>query len=541
MLDATAKKLLRLLEPAHPPELRSAAARVLGEIGTRDGQIATVLCDALHDPDPAFRFQVLSAIGALKIDQALPQLLARVQEGGAEAEAAAQATARLGPKGTRALQAMMSRVAPGLRRRIASALAAGGTASAGTATVDVLLDKDPGVVDAAARSLIAEIPSLSAVQRRALADHVLELVKPQKRSQLLPTSETALIRLLAALGDSRGAAAFWARIEPAHPTELRAAALQALGTLPLSQGADKLKRLLTCACDPDFRVAAPALMILKAIPVTDRTLQDWLALLHAPDVAVRRFALDKLAGKDTPEVADGLLRQLRHPDPSLREEARARLVQSERGREVLAQALVDAQSPEEAWTLARAQVPFVQKYPARLRSRLFSQACTYLEAGDRRADALLFLLREADAVAVREQLEARAFALRKKKAHAAALIYFRLLAREPACGEAIRFEMAACGVKVSEHDLAVESRMADPSLQQLARLVHSRDVDPAERLKQAKWLAPEDLFYVGFHFAEGNRQEREFGAQALRLVIQRAGRSKLAKDAKSKLRSAGLA
>jgi hypothetical protein len=115
------------------------------------------------------------------------------------------------------------------------------------------------------------------------------------------------------------------------------------------------------------------------------------------------------------------------------------------------------------------------------------------------------------------------------------------LTRDPACGEALRFEMAACGLKASEHDLAVESRTADPSLQQFARLVRSHDVDPADRLKQAKWLGPEDLFYVGFHFAEGDRQEREFGAQALRLAIQRSPRSKLAKDAKSKLRSTGLA
>lgn len=540
MLDATGKKLLRLLQPDCPLDLRCAAAKVLGELGTREAQIATALCEALGDPDPALRHHVLTAIGQLKIEQALPQLLVRVQEGGPEAEVAAQAAARMGPKGTRALQNLMNQVAPGLRRRIASALGAGGTASAGTASVDVLLDKDPGVVDAAARSLIALVPSLSTAQRQALADHVLELLKPRKGAHLPAASETALIRLLAALGDPRGALIFWTRIEPPHPPELQAAALQALGTLPLSVGKEQRQRLLACACHSDFRVAAPALMILKGIPVTERTLREWLVLLDAPDAAVRRFALEKLAGHDSPEVADGLLRQLRHPDQSLREEARARLAQMESGREALAAALLHAESPEEAWTLARAQAPLVRSYPAELRTKLFAQACTHLEAGDRRADALLFLLREADPAALRDQLEARALSLRKKKAYATALIYLRLLTRDPACAEALRFEMAACALKVSEHDLAVDSRANDPCLQQFARLIHSHDVDPAERLQQAKWLAPEDLFYVGFHFAEGNRAEREFGAQALRTVIQRSPRSKLAKDAKSKLRSAGL-
>jgi hypothetical protein len=541
MLDATGKKLLRLLEPASPLESRCAAARVLGEIGIRDGQIVAALCQALSDSDPALRLQVLAAVGKLRIDQALPELLSRVENGGVEAEAAAQAAARLGPKGTRALQEMMKRVAPGLRRRIAGALAASGTASAETATLDILLDKDPGVVDAAARSLIAEVPSFTPAQRRTLADRILELVKPRKGSPLSAASETALIRLLAALGDPRGAVAFIARIEPPYPAELRATALQALGTLPLSQIRHKLSRILGCACDPDFRVAAPALMILKTVPVTDGILHEWLILLDAPDVAVRRFAVEKLAGKDSPEVAEALLRQLQHPDAGLRKEARARLAQTEHGREALARELLEARKADEAWMLARLQESFVSSYSPGLRKKILAQACAYLEAGDRRAEPLLYLLSEASAAALRERLAARALALRNKKAYDRALRYLRFLARDPACGEALRFEAAACALKLSKHDLATEARTRDPALQQLARLVHSHEVDPAERLKQAKWLAAEDLFYVGFHFSEGNRLEREFGAQALRLASQRSPRSKLAKDAKSKLRCTGLA
>src|SRR5260370_24821428 len=132
-----------------------------------------------------------------------------------------------------AIQEVRGMVAPGLRRRNAAALGVGGTPSAGVAAVDALLDTDPGVVDAAARSLIREIPSLSEVQRKGLADRVLELLNPKRKSRLPAASEAALLRLLAALGNPRGAAAFWARIEPSHAPELRAPALQALCTPPL--------------------------------------------------------------------------------------------------------------------------------------------------------------------------------------------------------------------------------------------------------------------------------------------------------------------
>jgi HEAT repeat protein len=540
MLDATAKKLLRLLRPDAAPEVRRAAALVLGEVGGRDTELTAALRSALDDSDPSVRLEALVAVGKLRIEPALPRLLERVTEGGAESEAAALAAARLGSKGTRGLQDLMPRVAPGLRRRIAAAMAAAGTASAETAAVDALLDKDPGVVDAAARSLSAEIPTLAESSRQTLADHLLELLTGKTGSPLAPASETAVLRLLAALGEPRAEAAFWQRIAPPYPVEVRGAALQALGRTPAAPAKDQLRRLLACATDPDFRVAAPALMILRAVSVNDRMLGDWLTLLDAPDVAVRRAAIEILGDRNRPEVAAALLRQLGHSDRDLREQALARLTQLAKGRDALADALLQAGSPEEAWSLAKAQARFVGEYPEKLREQIFDQACDYLEAGDRRADALLFLLREADARTLRDRLEEKALALRKKKDYAHALAYLRLLARDPACGPAVRFELAGCALKLSNHDLSAEARAADPCLQQFVALVHSHEAEVAEYLQKAKWLEAEDLFYLGFHFAEKDRQERKLGGEALKLLIKRSPRSKAAKDARAKLKREGL-
>src|SRR5207302_1484874 len=115
-----------------------------------------------------------------------------------------------------------------------------------------------------------------------------------------------------------------------------------------------------------------------------------------------------------------------------------------------------------------------------LRAKLFTRACRDLEEADRRADALLFLLREVNPRELRDQLEERAVALRKKKRYATALIYLRLLARDPACGESIRQELAACGLKLSTKDVAAEARASDTCLQQFAILVHRHAVDPFE-------------------------------------------------------------
>lgn len=540
MLDATAKKLLRLLDSEHPAELRSAAAQVLAKVGTRDGETAEALDRALDDPDQTVRLHALHAVGQLRVEPCLGKLLHRIREGGPEAEAAAQSAALLGAKATKALQDLMREVPPGLRRRIAGALGGSHTSSAATAAVDVLLDKDPGVVDAATRSLIGEVPTLTDAQKKSMADHVLEQLKPKKDRRLPPVSETALVRLLAGLGDPRGEAVFWSKIDAPGPIDLRAAALQALGAFGPPTGKDKVKRLLACAADRNFRVAAPALMLLQHVAISDRNLADWLPLFDAPDLAVRRFALDKLGERSIPDVVAALLRQIHHPDRSLRESSLDLLGKSEPGRAALGEALLEADNVDDAWSLARTQARFVKDYDDALLEKLRKQAFALLEAGDRRSDPLLFLLRERDPRALRDRLEEQAQAFRKKKAYEKALVYLRLLTRDPACAEPIRFETAACGLKLSGKDLSAESRATDLSIQQFARLVHSHDVDPLERIKATKWLDGEDLFYLGFHFAEGNAQERAFAAELLKLAIKQSPKSKLAKDAKSKLRGTGL-
>jgi hypothetical protein len=541
MADSTSKRLYSLLEPERPAELRSAALAVLGEIGSPEARLADLLRRSADDPDPAVRLQALAAIGKLRVDAALPLLLDRVRQGGPEAEAAAQAATRLGARGAAALRRLMAEVSPGLRRRIASALAAGETTSAETAALQVLFDADSNVIDAACRSLIAKVPTLDKAHRRRLADHVSELLKSSKRSELPQPTEAALLRVLAALEDPRSEAILWSRTDSACPPEIRAAAMQALGTSARTPSPDKIKRLIACAGDADFRVAAPALMILRGASLSVRSLADWLRLFQAADPAARRFAIEKLGALDRAEVARALVDQLDHPDRALREQAITQLAGTKTGRDALARTLLEAPDADRAWSLARAQAPFARDFPAALRGKLFEQACRHLDAGDRRADALLFLLRETDARDLRDRLEEKALALRKKKRYEEALTYLRLLARDPACGEGVRFELAGCGLKVSPHDVSGEARAADPPLAQFTSLLHRREIDLPDAIKKTKWLDPEDLFYLGFHFTEAPPgPEKEFGGQLLRLMIERSPRSKRAREAQNKLRRQGI-
>jgi hypothetical protein len=539
-MKLSGEKLLRLLHPDNPVEVRCAAALVLGEIGpARDAAAAAAVCDGLFDSEPAFRLRAIEAAGKLRVAQALPKLLDRIKDGGAEAEASAHAAAKFGPKGTSALQELMHHVAPGVRRYIAAALAEDGSAGDDSVALHVLLDTDPAVIDTATRTLLGQFGNLKEAKRQELTDSLVRLAG-NKKQPLSAASETAVVRLLAALDNAKAASVLWDRIAPTHPPEVRAAALQGLGRWAESPGKEQLKRLFACASDADFRLVAPALVILRRLPVEERTAPEWLALMRAPDVAVRRLALEKIGDRDTDKVAAALLEQYGDPDRSLSDAALARLTRLDHGRAALTEALLEAPTADKAWPLARAQAPFARDYPDRIRTAIFTRACKHLEAGDRRADPLLFLLREADASDLRDRVARQATTVRKKKGCAEALPYLRWLGRDPACGLPIRLELAACGLRISAHDLAAEARVADPSLEQFVALFHQHGDEVLPQVEATDWLEPEDLYYLGFHCAEQGGPLKKFAGPLLGLVVKRSPRSKVGQSAKSKLRGAGL-
>jgi HEAT repeat protein len=541
MADSTLRRIVQLITSDSSLERRRAAIVVAAEVGLGDAALAKALLSAVEDSDPAIRLPAIEALGKLRAEAALSRLAELVRQGGPELEAAAQAAGCLGTRGAKAIERIMHQVTPVQRRRIAAALAHGDTDSAAVVAAHALLDDDPGVVAAAARSLAAEVPTLPPSRRKALASYLVSSLKGKSARKLPAASEAGMLRVLAALHDPKAEDILWSRLKPQCPAAVRATALQALGGLGLPKGDARTQQLLECALDPDFQVAAPAMLLLQSVPVTAKALPRWLKLLDAPDAASRKFAVEKLGSLDSAAVAKGLVAQLSHNDHQLRDAALEALRKSKHGRRALVDALLEAPTAEQAWTLARAQAPEAKELPTAFRQRLFATACSYHQEEDRRADALFFLLRECDPAWTRDRIEERGLALRKKKDYAGAVGFLRLLARDPGCSEETRFELAATGLKIANHDLAPEARHAEPSLAQFGRLLQDPSFDLTRRLTKAKFLDPDDLFYLGFHFAEQNRREKEFGGQVLEMLVKRSPNSNRAKDAKRKLKSEGLA
>jgi HEAT repeat protein len=538
-MQIPADKIIRLTSPDHSAEIRSAALTVLGELGGRDAAVNAAVLEALDADEPGVRVRAVRAAGQLRIDKSLPTLIERINHGGLEGELAAAAAAKLGTKGTHALQAVIHKVVPGVRKYIASALAGAEADGAKDASgIAMLQEKEPAVVEAAVGTLAGRIPTLDAKRKRALADELFAMAK-SKKIKLTPDGEAGVVRLASLLDDDRVEPLLWDRILPPLAGEVRAAAIQALSKFIDSPTKDQRAKLFQCAADPQFRVAAPAMMLLDKLPFNPKQIDDWLKLLEAPDMAPRRFAINKIGEIDTAEVANKLVDQIKHPDRKYRGDVLAKLANLSKGRKALAKPLRDAETPEEAWDLARVVAPIAKGDPKTWGDELFATTAKYLETNDKRVDPLLFVLREAGSTELRDRLEAKAAGLKKKEDFEKALLYYKAAGRDPAAGFSVRIGLGTVGLKLSNKELEAEARAHDTALHSFADLIRQDEPATYKEVESAKWLGADELYYLGFHFIEHAGVMGEFGSKVLKLLLKRFPKNKLAASAKSKLKTFG--
>ncbi len=537
-MDIPAKKMLRLLSEHSTTEQRAATLIVVGELGIKDTEISSEVIKLLTDSDNDVRMNAIVACGQLKLDKALPQLLERIGHGGHEAALAADAAVKMGTKGIHGLQELMHKVVPGVRKYIAAALTSAVSHGGDEAGLAVLLDRDPQVAASASTAIIAKIPTFDADRKKTLAKELAALAK-NKKKPIPATSEVPVLRVLVALGEPVAAEACWDRVLLPFPPEVRMTALQAVGGWTPNPNAEQLKKLFRCASEPDFRIAAPALAVLNKLKVNEKTAPQWIELLHAPDIAARRMAMEKIGDRDTAEVAEAMMLQLHHTDRGVREDANARLKKLKTGRKLLVNALLETEGHDNAWQLSRTVLSFKDELTPANREAIFATACQYLEKNDHRTDAFLFLLREIDATKLQANLVARAVELRKKKKYHEAMTYLKAVARDPSVGFDVRLEIAMTGLKVSLKEMDPHDRENDPCLRSFDTLFQLDSDRLLKELDKAKFLDAEDLFYVGFHFAEQIGRPRQMGIEVLKLVVKRDPKGTAGKSAKNKLKNVG--
>jgi hypothetical protein len=174
--------------------------------------------------------------------------------------------------------------------------------------------------------------------------------------------------------------------------------------------------------------------------------------------------------------------------------------------------------------------PMSTKVPPAVRKQLLDAAIERIEAGERGWEAFLDVAQGGDGKAAAEALRALATRVLKKQPDKA-LIALTALSRSGHANDDDAWLLASMELARSPRDLAPSARAGDASLKEIQALAE-RGFDVVGKLRKDRGIELDTVYYVGFHFAE---RRDPIGADLLRLVIEKGGRTKIAKMAKSKL------
>jgi HEAT repeat protein len=544
-------KIVRLLA-SDAIEKRIAAAIVLGEIGAKGAPVAEALARTLDSEIPLLQRHALEALARAGARRAagkiLPLLGAREEE---VRRAAVQAMASMGDAALPLLRARMAEATVEERRSIDLALAALGGKDAFHVLLDGLAAADADAAKAAAIAVRQRVKDADARRRKTYVSETERFLARHGKDARHPGAIAAGVKILGYLEDERAIPTLLAFTKAkGNAPSVRQEALIALRFLLGKKTPDAKKvvaALVEAAEDSDRALAQTALHTLAGLTLPADAMKRLEALAVHPDLERARFVIEMLGragGAEPARVLVGVLATTK--DKRRAELAGACLVEAGDGSvpppsagaapvrsdavTPLAKALLDAEDPDRAWLLRTVLRPSAKRVPAALRKTMLEQATARLAAGDRNWEPLLATVRDADATVVAGELRALATRVRKSSPDKA-LTVLRVLCRNEGCTDDDRYALASAELARGTQDTRPAARAGDESLRLLGTLL-GRGVDVGAQLRRDKSLELDHLYYVGFHFAE---QGHPVGEELLRTVVEKGGRAKIAKMARSKL------
>lgn len=532
-MNDTIKAVLRILEQG-TPELRIAAAQVLGELRVGDTAVVQALSGAVERSEDILAPFAVDALAKIGTASALGVLVRRLTPPGALADRVALGLVRAGAAALPLLTEAFTLAGADTQIRILGILAKNLQKEALALVQKALFAPDRGVAERAADIIQAALGELSDGQRKNLVESIGKVLG--KDGDVSPEVQGRLLRLLT-LADASGAKALLLRMaQPKQLAAVRVAAIEGLRKATLT--AAQAEQLLAYLEETDPLLFEPLLATLEA--------QAWGAgvgprlrrLLDHEREDVRLFALRALRHAPGPDLVKPCLQHLSNGSPAFRDAACGVLAQLPAALDGVMKAFQGERNPERARAYGQGLVAMKAHVKKAMVRAMAEKASKALSAGEPLGVVAFETLQQ---VAPEESGAAfldKALRLRRARRWDEALQILLRLAQAADAGTEARYQLALTRLLAdqSRPDLAVRES-GDATMGHFARLV--REGFPLiERLRKEGQVTPDALLRIGRHFAEAAGQERRFGAEMLQFVATRHGRGKAGEEARQMLRTA---
>jgi len=535
---------IRALLGSQAHERQIAAAIVLGEIGARDAAVVDALGAAAAGGVAPVQRHALEALARLaggksarRVMPAVITCLASRDE--AVRRAAVDAAIAFGDDAVGPVRGRLADATDVVERRaLEEVLGRVGGKDAFSALLAALDTTDVEAARAAALAVRQRVKDAAPREKAGYLAHVTKLLRAKgapKKKGFNPALVAGGLKILGYLEDPAALPTLLAFArDKRQPAAVREEAIVALRfTARGKAGARVGAALAELAERAPAELARPALYTMASLDLPPALVPRLkkLALGGEPERAL--LAIERLAQIATPAGADALAGVLTATQDRMRAEAAANALGARpEGPLAIARALLAVRDGERAALLARLLRPRVRALAEggaagkKLAKALLADALARIGDGQP-VDALLPLAREIDRDAAGSGLRALAVKLQKRKDGDAALAVLRLVGRAADATPDDGYALAAAELRAGRRDEALAI------VQQLVE----RGFDVASALRRDRQVSPEQRYQLGFVLVE----RRHPAGEEILTDLAGAGRNKVAKMAKAKLKSAGYA
>ena len=539
-MDKTLKTICGMLQSPDGMR-RCAAAMVIAELRPKQDIVVKALGETLRDANQLLTRYVLEAFEALGTRAVVPYVLPLLEAPEVETKLRAAAIiARAGGDNVASLRNQFIKANPQQKRVLVDILARIHNREAMQLILDALFDPDFELAKEACQAVRRHIVDATPKDRLALHRQIVKFMnsaRVKKNDRVL----TSCLLLIGYTGAPDARKILLKYSTPRNLGYIRRNALLGLKGLPYTGAAvnQVARQMFKYLGEPDYpNVVQNALDIIEKLPLGKAYDSQWRKLLRSKHPSVRAFAARRLAATDNTTSNRLMMSLLAHPDVQVSEIAAGALARHKGASKLLFAALARERRLEPAWRLAKILKPHGESADKSTLKKLALLAARALEAGDRRHEPLLYLLRNANPKLADGVYREVGLKHKKAKKWAKAVECLRQIARSDAFDSELRYELSVCNLKPSAKDLAPQLRAEDPALRGFQALLQDKGFKLFDRFKKERALTAADLYYVGFHFSEGTGADLKFGRKILEHVAKRWPKTKEGKAAKSKLKLA---
>jgi HEAT repeat protein len=530
-MDKTLEQLLSLVEKG-TVERRCAALLVLGALKVENSRAIKTAAKVFDQPNPVLKDYALRYFEETQPKEAVP-LLARLLED-PDREMQERAVKLLTLAGQAAVAPLLQLLPAGsrpLQLNAARVLCAARGKAALKGLLQMLVSGTDEFNKTVCDLMTLWIRDSAAKEHEQLYDEVEKFAAKLDEKQQRPALVSS-IRLLGQLGRPEARRRLFSFVGREHHPMLRSHALVALLHCLRKEDLrkDEYARLFPLLEEAEFsEVTRMALELLDAHDLPEDSRATLSRLLTSPHAAVQQFALRKMGDVGTPATVRTLIEQLGDPDYRRRDIAAHSLHKIPEARAALLKELLACEEASKAWSIAELLVSYEGKWRRDILNGLWKRLQAAIAAEDRIQNSFMHVLRKAGAEYVYEQLAAEGARLLKAKKYKETAAFLTPLKEFPEFKPEDKFQLALAQLKA-------HSQRQQPAVELFSEVYRSSAFPLFETLKKEKKLTPEDLFSLGFTFAERPGAERSLGRSLLEHVAAKVPRTKIGKSAKNKLK-----